>query len=145
MKYQIVEVEEDTTELRYKDKKFRAKKNVGLLKEYEEIPHKAEIGFILDLKKDGLSINDLVSEVKKGNKSYIDYSNVDYLKGKYIERKQLEFFQNFCKNITGMSLEELIVDIGLNEEESVQFGIDFSQLINGVRKEDEFPSGKETK
>lgn len=142
MKYEFIEVEEDITELHYKDKSFRSKKNVGLVKEYEDIDRKAEIEFIKELKKNGLSVNDLVSEVKDGNKTYIDYSNVDYLKKDFIDRKRLEFFQNYCKSITGMTIEELADDIGLKNDELVQFGYDFSQFINGVRKE-EFPSKKE--
>lgn len=142
MKYEFKEIEEDITELRYKDKSFTAKRNIQLMKDYEDIDRKAEIEFIKDLKKDGLTVNDLISEVKDGNKTYMDYSNVDYLKAKFIEREKLEFFQNFCKSITGMSLEELVNDIGLNDDEVVQFGYDFSQMISGIRK-DTFPSKKE--
>lgn len=142
MKYEFREIEEDITELRYKDKSFTAKRNIELIKEYQDLDRKAEIEFIKDLKKDGLTVNDLISEVKDGNKTYMDYSNVDYLKNNFKERKQLEFFQDFCKSITGMTLEELVLDIGLNDDEIVQFGYDFSQMINGMRKE-EFPSKKE--
>lgn len=142
MKYEFREIEEDITELKYKDKSFTAKRNIELVKEYQDIDRKAEIEFIKDLAKDGLTIKDLISEVKDGNKTYMDYSNVDYLKSRFIERKKLDFFEDFCKSITGMTLEELVDDIGLKPEETEQFGYDFSQMINGMRKE-EFPSKKE--
>ena len=142
MKYEFKEIDEDITELRYKDKSFTAKRNIELVKEVEDINRKAEIDFLKELKKDGLTVNDLVSEVNKNGKIYYDYSNVDYLKNNYIERKKVEFFQNFCKDITGMTLEELVADIGLENDELTQFGYDFSQMISGVRKE-LFPSKKE--
>ena len=41
-----------------------------------------------------------------------------------------------------MTLEELVADIGLENDELTQFGYDFSQMISGVRKES-FPSKKE--
>lgn len=141
MKYEFVEVDEDITELRYKDKSFKSKRNLELLKQFEDIERKAKIQFIADLKKDGLSIQDLVSEKKEGNKTIVDYSNVDYLQKEYVESQKIKFFNDFCKSITGMTLEELVVDIGLTEEECTQFGFDFSQMINGMRKE-EFPSKK---
>lgn len=142
MKYEIVEVDEDITELRYKDKSFQAKRNLELAKQYADIERKAKIQFITDLKKEGLSIQDLVSESKDGNKTKVDYSNVDYLQKEYVEKQKLKFFNEFCKSITGMELEELILDIGLDEEECTQFGYDFSQMISGMRKK-EFPSKKE--
>lgn len=141
MKYEFVEVDEDITELRYKDKSFKSKRNLELLKQFEDIERKAKIQFIADLKKDGLSIQDLVSEKKEGNKTIVDYSNVDYLQKEYVESQKIKFFNDFCKSITGMTLEELVIDIGLTEEECTQFGFDFSQMINGMRKE-EFPSKK---
>jgi hypothetical protein len=143
VKYEFVEVDEDITELRYKDKKFQAKRNINLVKDYEDVERKAKIQFIADLKKEGLSINDLVSETKDNGKTKVDYSNVDYLQREYVEKKKIEFFQNFCKSITGMSLEELITDIGLEDSECTQFGIDFSQMISGIRKKEEFPSKKQ--
>ena len=142
MKYEIVEVEEDITELRYKDKSFRAKRNLDLMKQYEDVERKAKMQFIADLKKEGLSVQDLVSEKKEGSKTTVDYSNVDYLQREYVETKKLEFFQDFCKSITGMTIEELVVDIGLTEDECTQFGYDFSQMISGMRKK-EFPSKKQ--
>ena len=143
MKYEIVEVDEDITELRYKDKSFQAKRNLELVKEYEDVERKAKIQFIADLKKEGLSVQDLVSETKEGNKTKVDYSNVDYLQKEYVESQKLKFFNDFCKSITGMSIEELILDIGLKEEECTQFGYDFSQMIMGMRKKEEFPSKKQ--
>lgn len=139
MKYKIVEVEEDIIELSYKDKKFSSKRNLDLVKEYEDLERKAKVQFVIDLQKDGYTTNDLVKEVKDGNKTYMDYSSLNYLQEQYVSSKRMEFFQNFCKKITGMSLEELITDIGITEEESMQFGLDFSQLITGMRNTD-FPS-----
>lgn len=145
MKYQIVEVEEDILELRYKDKVFSSKRNIELLKEYQDLERKAKIQFVIDLQKDGYTTNDLVKEVKDGSKTYMDYSSLNYLQDQYVNGKRMEFFQDFCKKITGMSLEELILDIGITEDESMQFGLDFSQLITGIKNKDEFPSEKEKK
>ena len=145
MKYQIVEVEEDILELRYKDKVFSSKRNIELVKEYQDLERKAKIQFVIDLQKDGYTTNDLVKEVKDGSKTYMDYSSLNYLQDQYVNGKRMEFFQDFCKKITGMSLEELILDIGITEDESMQFGLDFSQLITGIKNKDEFPSEKEKK
>lgn len=145
MKYEIVEVEEDILELRYKDKVFSSKRNIELVKEYQDLERKAKVQFVIDLQKDGYTTNDLVKEVKEGSKTYMDYSSLNYLQDQYVNGKRMEFFQNFCKKITGMSLEELILDIGITEDESMQFGLDFSQLITGIKNKDEFPSEKEKK
>ena len=145
MKYQIVEVEEDILELRYKDKVFSSKRNIELVKEYQDLERKAKVQFVIDLQKDGYTTNDLVKEVKEGSKTYMDYSSLNYLQEQYVNGKRMEFFQDFCKKITGMSLEELILDIGITEDESMQFGLDFSQLITGIKNKDEFPSEKEKK
>lgn len=143
MKYEFVEVDEDIVELRYKGKSFQSKRNIGIVKDLEDINRKAEVQFLIDLKKDGLSVKDLINERKEGNKTYLDYSNVDYLKEDYVSRKKIEFFEDFCKNITGMTLTELTKDIGLDDNECITFGYDFSQMITGMRKQDEFPSRKE--
>lgn len=145
MKYEVVEVEEDTFELRYKDKVFSSKRNIELVKEYQDLERKAKVQFVIDLQKDGYTTNDLVKEVKDGNKTYMDYSSLNYLQEQYVNSKRMEFFQNFCKKITGMSLEELMVDIGITEDESIQFGLDFSQLITGIKIDKTFPSKEEKK
>lgn len=142
MKYEFKEIAEDITELSYKGKKFQAKRNIQLIKDYESVERKAKIQFIADLKKDGLSVQDLISEKKEGSKTTVDYSSVDYLQAEYVKAMKLQFFQDYCKSITGMTLEELINDIGLSEEECTQFGLDFSQMITGMRKTEEFPSKK---
>ena len=144
MKYKFIEVEEDITELQYKDKKFQAKRNIQLVKDYEDIERKAKIEFFKDLNQEGMSIKDLIVEKTEEKKTYQDYSTVDYLQKQYVEGKKLQFFEDFCKKITGMSLEELVNDIGLEDTEEIQkFGYDFSQMMTGMRKQDDFPSKEE--
>ena len=53
MKYEVVEVEEDIFELRYKDKAFKSKRNIELVKEYQDLERKAKVQFVIDLQKDG--------------------------------------------------------------------------------------------
>jgi hypothetical protein len=144
MKYKITSIDTDTTELSYKDKKFTAIKDVQLLRDFENIEHKAKINLMVDLKKDGLTTNDLIIESKKGGKTYQDYSNLNYLEEQYVMKAKLDFFDDFCKRITGMTMLELMDDIGLDETEAEKFGFDFSKLLRGTPEEETtFPSKEE--
>lgn len=142
MKYKISKVDEDTSNLSYKDKSFNFKRDVQLLKDYEDIERKAKIKLFADLKSDGLTANDLIVEYTKNGKKYQDNSNLNYLEEDYILKSKLNFFDEYCKKITNMSMNDLIQDIGLDDTDIEQFGFDFGKMIRGEEKE-EFPSKEE--
>lgn len=142
MKYKIIKVDEDTSNLSYKDKSFNFKRDVQLLKDYEDIERKAKIKLFADLKSDGLTANDLIVEYTKNGKKYQDNSNLNYLEEDYILKSKLNFFDECCKKITNMSMNDLIQDIGLDDTDIEQFGFDFGKMIRGEEKE-EFPSKEE--
>ena len=44
------------------------------------------------------------------------------------------FLNEICKKATGMEIDELMEDIGLNENEAEKFGEEFSKAIQGKIK-----------
>ena len=68
MKYEFIKVDEDTSKLKYKDKEFEIKRNVKLVSEMQELIKKSRLKMIMDLAKDGISIDSLTIERKKMGK-----------------------------------------------------------------------------
>ena len=60
--YEFIEVDKDTTKLKYKDKEFLIKRDVGLLKDLQSINVKAKRRMVMELAKEGLTTKDLVIE-----------------------------------------------------------------------------------
>ena len=60
MKYDFKTIDNDTTELSYKDKKFVIKRDIELMKELQSAIFKAKKKLVFDLAKEGLTKADLV-------------------------------------------------------------------------------------
>ena len=140
MKYKIERIDDDTTRFSYKDKSFEAKRDIQLIRDIEGVEQKARIKLIADLKEQGMTINDLVVEKKVGNKTYEDRSNVIELEEHYVQIMRLQLYEDYCKKWFNMGLEELMLDIGINDDEATQLGFDMAKLIRGI--EEETPSNK---
>ena len=132
MKYEFIQVDEDTSKLKYKDKEFEFKRTVSLVAEMQSLIMKSRIKAIQDLAKQGQSIKDLTIERKENGKTYYDNSNRKELEAIYQQQAILEFFDNKCIEISNMSLSELMSDIGIIEEnESEKFAQEFMQYLSG--------------
>ena len=132
MKYEFIQVDEDTRKLKYKDKEFTFKNTVKIVSEIQGIIMQSRIKAIQDLAKQGQSVKDLTIERKENGKTYYDNSNRKELEAIYQQQAILEFFDNKCIEISGMTLTELMNDIGLsNEDDGEKFAQEFMQYLTG--------------
>jgi hypothetical protein len=134
MKYKFEKIDDDITKLSYKDKEFEIKRDVELTAKMQGVYMKARTKMMIDLSKQGITKKDLVIEKKENGKKYYDNSNLDELEKYYTEMAFLEIYDEISKEATGMIFQELILDIGLNENESEGFGLEFSNALLGNTK-----------
>jgi len=126
--YEFIEVDKDTTKLKYKDKEFLIKRDVGLLKDLQSINVKAKRRMVMELAKEGLTTKDLVIEKNINGKKIMDNSNLTEMENSYVQQESLNVFDDLVNKFCGMSIAELIMDIGiLDEKQSEDFG---NKLIN---------------
>ena len=134
MKYKFEKIDDDTTKLIYKDKEFEIKRDIELTSKMQGVYMKARTKMMIDFSKQGLTKKDLVIERKEKGKTYYDNSNLNELEKYYTEMAFLEIYDEISKEATGMIFQELILDIGLNENESEEFGLEFSNALLGKQK-----------
>ena len=134
MKYKFEKIDNDKTKLKYKEKEFEIKRDVELTKKIQGIYMKARTKMMVDLAKEGITKKDLVIERKENGKTYYDNTNVTEIEQNYIQMASLELYNEICKKATGMEIDELMEDIGLNENEAEKFGEEFSKAIQGKIK-----------
>ena len=144
MKYKFTKVDQDTTELSYKDKVFPIKRDIDLQKRIQEAIPKARVLMNVELAKMGLTKKDLVIERHEGNKTYYDNSNIMDAEEQYQAIATMEVFDEILVNYTKMTLNDLIQDIDLNQDEVGDFGTDLTNAIMGkeVIEKEKFPSVK---
>lgn len=134
MKYKFEKIDDDITKLSYKDKEFEIKRDVELTSKMQSVYMKARTKMMVDLSKQGITKKDLVIERKEKGKTYYDNTNLNELEKYYTEMAFLEIYDEISKEATGMIFQELILDIGLNENESEEFGLEFSNALLGKQK-----------
>ena len=134
MKYKFEKVDNDTTKLSYKDKEFLIKRDVDLVRKIQSLYIKARTKMMVDLSKEGMTRKDLTIEKKENGKTYYDNSNVTEIENTYIQMASLDLYNDISKDCTGMELQELMEDIGLNETEAEEFGAGFSNALRGDAK-----------
>ena len=140
MKYSFTKIDQDTTELKYKDKSFPIKRDIDLQKRIQEAIPKARVLMNVELAKMGLTKKDLVIERHEGNKTYYDNSNIMDAEEQYQAIATMEVFDEILKKYTNMTLNELIQDIDLNSNEVSDFGTDLTNAIMGREVIEKFPS-----
>ena len=143
MKYKFTKIDQDTTELSYKDKTFSIKRDIDLQKRIQEAIPRARVLMSKDLAKMGLTKKDLVIEIKEGNKTYYDNSNILDAEEQYQAIATMEVFDEILVKYTKMTLNEIIQDMDLDNEEVAVFGTDLTNAIMGreiIPKEETFPS-----
>lgn len=134
MKYKFEIVDNDTTKLTYKDKDFKIKRNINLLKRTQEVYFKARTKMMVDLTKQGITKKDLIIEKKENGKTYYDDTNIREIENNYIEMENLEIYNSIAEDYTGMSWIELIEDIGLEESDIEEFAFNFAKSLQGKDK-----------
>lgn len=134
MKYKFEKIDDDITKLIYKDKEFEIKRDVELTSKMQGVYMKARTKMMIDLSKQGITKKDLTIERKENGKTYYDNSNLTELEKYYTQMASLEIYDDISKNITGMIIQDLILDIGLSESETEKFGVDFSNALLGKIK-----------
>lgn len=138
-KYEFIKNGMDDYTLKYKDKEIQLNSKVDYIKELQEVNKNARLKMIADLTSKGMSVKDLVKEEKKDGKTFYDNSNKEYIEEAYINEIQQETFSKIIQKMMGKTLEELVFDIGLeNEEEINEFGNEIGNILLGKN-----PSGSQ--
>lgn len=138
-KYEFIKNGMDDYTLKYKDKEIQLNSKVDYIKELQEVNKNARLKMIADLTSKGMSVKDLVKEEKKDGKTFYDNSNKEYIEEAYINEVQQETFSKIIQKMMGKTLEELVFDIGLeNEEEINEFGNEIGNILLGKN-----PSGSQ--
>jgi uncharacterized protein YlaN (UPF0358 family) len=132
MKYEFIKVDEDTTKLKYKDKEFDLKKDIDLLTRLGSINKKAKTMMYKDLAKEGMTVRDLEIERHEGDKTIIDKSNQIDLEKYYLDLAAAEVLNDIAIKYTSMSIDKLLTDIGLvEEEENKDFALNLIKALKG--------------
>lgn len=139
MKYEFIKIDEDTTKLKYKDKEFLIKKDIDLLKRLGSIHQKAKTMMFVALTKEGISAKDLEITKQEGNKTIVDKSNQIALENYYLDLAAAEVLNDIAVKYTKMNIDKLIVDIGLEDNDSAKFTYDLLYSLRGEQS----PRGKE--
>lgn len=135
MKYEFIRVDDDTTLLKYKDKEITIKRDIELQVKIQSSVKRARIMMNKDLSSMGMTKKDLVIERHEGNKTYYDNANIMDVEEQYQTLAIQEVFEEIVKKYSGMTLEQLMLDIGLNaqteNEENKKFGEDLAKATMG--------------
>jgi hypothetical protein len=137
MKYEFIKIDEDTTELKYKDKKFSIRKDIELLKKLGSIQIKSKTRMYSELAKEGISVKDLEIERHEENKTFIDKSNIIDLEKYYLDLTAAEVLNEISLKYTTMSIDALITDIGIGENETKKFMTDLLKALKGEQSPSE--------
>lgn len=134
MKYEFIKIDDDTTELRYKDKVFSFIKNVELLSNLQGINVRAKARMMNELKKMGMSAKDLVIVRKEKNKTYEDNSNLLELEEYCLSIEAELIYDEILRKYCNMPLSSLLKDIGVNiedKDEVLAFTTKVNEAITG--------------
>ena len=144
MKYEFIKIDEDTTELKYKDKVISIKRDIDLQVKIQDSVRRSKLLLNKDLTSAGMTRKDLTIERHEGNKTYYDNSNAIEAEQEYQVLAVNQVYDEIITKYCGMTLAELMQDIGLDvsvdNEENKQFGINLTKAITG--KIDNTPSKK---
>ena len=135
-KYEIIKNGVDDYTLKYKDKEINFKSTIDVVNQMQEVNKNARVNMLLDITKKGMSLKDLVKEEKKDGKTYYDNTTKTELEKIYIEEETSKVFQKEIEKMLGMTLIEVLKEIGLTEENEInEFSTELGQVMIG-----QFPS-----
>jgi len=129
--YKIEYVDEDKRVLKYKDKELEFTKDVELASKFQELPKRTKTRMIVDLAKQGISVNDLVIKTQKNGKTIEDHSNEDAIYKMYQSEEMLKILDEICTKYFNMKVVELIKDMELTQEQELKFGSDLMEALIG--------------
>ena len=154
MQYDFKNIDIDTYELTYKNKKNEEvkkqfKRTIEMAEKLENIPFMAEIELNARLSKIGKTKDDFIIK-KDDGKGHITYDETNYnqLKETCMNIVSATTTEEIIKDCFGMGLVELFEDMGVNvEDDNIElqkqaemFGQKFALIIAG--QEDKTPSDK---
>lgn len=129
--YKIEYVDDDKRVLKYKDKELEFTKDVELASKFQELPKRTKTRMIVDLAKQGISVNDLVIKTQKDGKTIEDHSNEDAIYKMYQGEEMLKILDEICTKYFNMTVVELIKDMELTKEQELKFGGDLMEALIG--------------
>lgn len=128
MKYQFIKKDLDKYVLKYGEKEIEFDTNIGIASRIQKYQEMAESRMILDLAKQGMTVNDLKIEKVKNGKKYLDESNYENIRKIYRDNALNEVIDEICLELFNLKLADLAVDIKL---ESADEGVAFAtKLMN---------------
>ena len=129
--YKIEYIDEDKRVLKYKDKELEFVKDVELASKFQELPKRTKTRMIVDLAKQGISINDLVIKTQKDGKTIEDHSNEDAIYKMYQGEEMLKILDEICTKYFNMTVVELIKNMELTQEQELKFGEELMEALIG--------------
>lgn len=131
-KYQIIKNGQDDYVLKYKDQEIKFNSNVDIVTELQRAEEIGKQKMIIDLAKQGITVNELVKEVKKDGKTYFDNSNKDEMMKSYINIERGNLFNKAIEKMVGKSLLDLSMEIGIEtEEEANKLSLELGEILVG--------------
>ena len=131
-KYQIIKNGQDDYVLKYKDQEIKFNSNVDIVTELQRAEEIGKQKMIIDLARQGITINELVKEVKKDGKTYFDNSNKDEMMKSYINIERSNLFNKAIEKMVGKSLLDLSMEIGIEtEEEANKLSLELGEILVG--------------
>lgn len=131
-KYQIIKNGQDDYVLKYKDQEIKFNSNVDIVTELQRAEEIGKQKMIIDLARQGITINELVKEVKKDGKTYFDNSNKDEMMKSYINIERGNLFNKAIEKMVGKSLLDLSMEIGIEtEEEANKLSLELGEILVG--------------
>ena len=129
-KYEFIKNGMDDWTLKYKDKEINFNSKVEYIYDLQEIIKNARVNLVMDLAKQGKTIDDLIVKRVEGGITTEDHSSKDYLEQQYIQDEQEKVFNDVLKKMLGMGFYELLGELELTtSEESKELGKRIGEII----------------
>lgn len=133
--YKFTKIDDDTTELKFKDKAITIKRNIEILSELQTINFRAKARMMSELKKMGLTVNDLKIVHTEGNKTIEDNSQLVELEKDCLGIEAQRLYNDIIEKLCNMSLVQLFEEVGIsldNEKEITKFTTELNKAIVGT-------------
>lgn len=131
-KYEFIKNGVDDYTLKYKDKEINFKSNVSIVNRLQDSVVEAKKEMVFDCIKRGVKPEDLTKKIVKDGKTYYDNTYKDELEKIYIEEIQGKIFSEVIKELLGIDLAELYIEIGITtDEENEKFIEEFGNILVG--------------
>lgn len=144
MKYQFIKKDLDTYILKYGDKEIEFNTTIGIASRIQKHQEMAESQMILDLAKQGMTVNDLKIEKIKNGKKYVDESNYESVRKIYRDNALNEVIDEICLELFNYKLADLALDIKLETaDDGVVFATKLMNCLVGGSDEETPSENKE--